>query len=1248
MRARPFSFCLALFLLGRAAIADAGVPEFQSTDTIRLLSRSWAPPEGIEPALGAEVGRPGGADRIHVILQLRASLSDRERAEVTRLAEVRLLDAIPGRAYFASVPRDLTALRRSLTFVRWAGLIRPTDKYVAAAIENPPAAARHASGRLRVVVRFFRGVPQRRQLDLMRAHEASEPEPVGLLNGIAGLLSRDALLRLAADDEVQWIEPHLDGPQLDNDGVRGVLGIDSEAVESSTAYALSGAGVTVANWDWYSPSLKHVDLTGRVSVGDGAIPVWTRNAVHAENGTENGAFDAGEAIYVDVDDSQTVTAGDWRLTAVGAYPARSLVVAGNSDVTTKLALFTATERFVDAIVDGIFTDGDPIYVDSDGDGRVSGAEAPVSGAPAPAGEPLLLLTHDGHAHATMVSGTIAGNGAGSLAALGSDRQWRGVAAAARLRAYHICTVAPCFGTTWLNSLSSDLVNALANGASVATNAWTAHLSHCHQLLDTPVCYDGVSGMLDAVTSGRQSDGSALGLARLLPVGSAGNRGAFELHSEDGATAGAFDAGESIYLDRDGDEKVSPGDLLLGGGPRADGTPLIPFAPLELHAESVSDSGSFEVGEGVYADQDASGSITIGDRRIEVQGFAAGSVVALGDADLVGTPPLRRFIQWGTTGTGNGAKNGLQVGAVATNATVIPAWSSRGPTIEGRMKPDLVVAGTETTLEEAIRSTYPRDGYGKAAGTSMSAGAAAGAVALVDEFYRAACKAAPVPPEIARAVLIHAAADVVSGPPGTNPGPDFVTGFGRLRVRGAIDLVPHHAVGVVGVTASKTLTIGASQSLRVTLVWNDPPWTPNAAPGDHGVLHNDLDLVLVAPDGRRHTPWVLDPGNPLSAASRGSFAAGATIPGSARDSRNTVEQVQIDAAAPGTWTIEVTSSQLALGPQEFVLVSEALPPSGSPCTATPAADVWMRDNDADTGVEPSVGGILWISPDVWNRNSEDGAAIHQNPEFGEDNFLYANVRNRSAEVAEGTTVEFWVGDAATGLQWPASFTLVGRIFVPRLAPGEVRQVGALRWNPPAPLLSSHYCMYLRVLSAQDPAGAFVEVSGIGLNARASNSRVYRNLEIVDLHSSRSVTFVVRNILETQASIDLGLTIPPAFLPVGSVHVRLSPNLERGWGRDARSAAVGVAGATPTAAGVRPPPVPSLAPPGGVVPATPGYAVTEANVRLPGLSLQRGEYGTVTITFYSAQATPAAYPVDATQSTGGRIDGGIRYIVRTGAP
>ena len=46
-------------------------------------------------------------------------------------------------------------------------------------------------------------------------------------------------------------------------------------------------------------------------------------------------------------------------------------------------------------------------------------------------------------------------------------------------------------------------------------------------------------------------------------------------------------------------------------------------------------------------------------------------------------------------------------------------------------------------------------------------------------------------------------------------------------------------------------------LKVTLVWDDVPGTPNVDPA----LVNDLDLRVFDPSSQQHFPWTLDPANP---------------------------------------------------------------------------------------------------------------------------------------------------------------------------------------------------------------------------------------------------------------------------------------------------------------------------------------------------------------------------------------------------
>jgi hypothetical protein len=939
-----------------------------------------------------------------------------------------------------------------------------------------------------------------------------------------------------------------------------------------------------------------------------------------------------------------------------------VVAAGDADVGTALVLFDPLERFRDAVTaDGRYTPGEAIYLDVDGNpfsvfGTVTAGDTrltAVAGFPAGSivaagdadiGQQLFSFPTNVHSHPTHVAGTVMGSGAGSAAQGGSPGQWKGVAPGASLRSYRGSPL----GT-------ADYADAIANGVSISTNSWGT--SHVSSIVPPNTGYNAGSQQYDSIVSGRQSDGSPSGLAqRVLIVGSAGNEGRPERHTENVAANGLFDAGESIYRDSDDNGVVSGFDVLLSGPALPIGTPLVNFNLDEMHDETAGGTGgTYSAVEGIYRDLDGSRTVSAGDVRITgAAGFPAGSVVAAGDVDVGRL--LRRFKLWGNVRIPNSAKNTVEVANITSDTAVLSPSSSRGPTDDGRTKPDVAGPGSQNSGDLGVTSTWPGNLYMPNTGTSMSTPAVSGVAALLREWYGAACTPGIPTPDVLRALLIHSAEDRTAIPnvPGAFAGPDFAFGYGRVRAREAVELLPYHVAASAAVPGDmdRLVTIGQMGQLKVTLVWDDPAWTPNAAPSPvTGILHNDLDLLLIAPDGTQHTPWILDPANPAAPATRSSIPAGSPVPGAARDRRNTVEQVVVDNAQPGTWTIRVTASSLALPPQSYVLVSEALPVQAGPCIGPSPADVWMRDNAADTGVVPSTG-TMWLSPDVWNQTTPGGAPVHANPEYGQPNYLYATIRNSSAVPVASTSLDFWIAPAAIGLAWPLSFRLVGRLSVANLGPGEVRQVGPLVWDPPSPAPSDHFCLYVRVQSPQDPV-TFAETASVGSNAANSNNLVWRNVNVVDLMSSKSVTFLARHIGRKAADLTFELTVPDGLLEQGEIYIRLSPSLERarlGVGRripgllppDRRQISF------PRAATDASPEHPGHAheaEPAGDPPMAPAHRVVAGKVRIPKLRFEPQQAEPVTLTFVATNLK-GEHEVDVVQRVAGRVVGGIRYLVRSG--
>jgi subtilisin-like proprotein convertase family protein/subtilisin family serine protease len=293
-------------------------------------------------------------------------------------------------------------------------------------------------------------------------------------------------------------------------------------------------------------------------------------------------------------------------------------------------------------------------------------------------------------------------------------------------------------------------------------------------------------------------------------------------------------------------------------------------------------------------------------------FAAGNNRAGFNTNDCSAGPYRTI---GPPGT---AKNILTVGAIDSEDHAVALFSSWGPMADGRLKPELVAPGSQRTVDLGVTSTVPGNRYGTLQGTSMAAPVVSGAIGLLVEDYRKHYNDSDPFPCTVRALLIHTADDLSDTGGYLHPGPDYASGYGRLQVQAAVDQLREEAflVGVVepATTNRHELEVpSGTESIKVTLVWDDPPGLENAAIA----LVNDLDLVVTDPVGLRHFPWTLDPANPSAPAVRTGV-----------DRVNVIEQVFVGApVSPGTWQVEVVGHSIAVGPgQRYTL---AYTPAGMP-------------------------------------------------------------------------------------------------------------------------------------------------------------------------------------------------------------------------------------------------------------------------------------------------------------------------------
>ncbi|AKF86719.1 hypothetical protein MFUL124B02_31810 [Myxococcus fulvus 124B02] len=220
------------------------------------------------------------------------------------------------------------------------------------------------------------------------------------------------------------------------------------------------------------------------------------------------------------------------------------------------------------------------------------------------------------------------------------------------------------------------------------------------------------------------------------------------------------------------------------------------------------------------------------------------------------------------------------------------------------------------------------------------------------------------------------------------------------------------------------------------------------------------------------------------------------------------------------------------------------------------DVYSKDNGADTGNTPTVDPI-WVSPDI--RVCQNAGCVgHQNPEFGQTNYVYVTLRNNGplapiGNAASGTLHVYYTGSGGAAL-WPMDWAPIGSISVGSIAAGANVEVMVPWTGVPAP---GHYCILTRWVSSQDPM-TLVELTNSNTlnNTRWNNNLAWKNINVVNLSPfapARDFDFRVRNLLRDRPSlahleIRNGAPELGSFLERGQVLVTLPPELWDRWGHE----------------------------------------------------------------------------------------------------
>lgn len=252
-------------------------------------------------------------------------------------------------------------------------------------------------------------------------------------------------------------------------------------------------------------------------------------------------------------------------------------------------------------------------------------------------------------------------------------------------------------------------------------------------------------------------------------------------------------------------------------------------------------------------------------------------------------------------TGNSENLRTELSASANNMEDLTSGSSRGPSADGRVKPDITAPGTVITGSRAgscgsVSSCFDAN-HAWSTGTSHAAPQVAGAAALFTQWWKNGNSNIVPSPALVKASVILSAQEM-SGVNVTAVVPNGAEGWGRMNMKYMLNpgvpmkhvnqtiafSNPGESTTIAGVIADTT------KPVRVTLVWTDPPAAADPA------LVNNLDLTVTIG----------------GTVFRGNvFSAGLSTTGGSSDTLNNVENVFRAAGTAAGTPISVQVSATAL-------------------------------------------------------------------------------------------------------------------------------------------------------------------------------------------------------------------------------------------------------------------------------------------------------------------------------------------------
>ena len=239
-------------------------------------------------------------------------------------------------------------------------------------------------------------------------------------------------------------------------------------------------------------------------------------------------------------------------------------------------------------------------------------------------------------------------------------------------------------------------------------------------------------------------------------------------------------------------------------------------------------------------------------------------------NLVASGGIQKMMKELRNGTDHWGVEPIASSRLSETAAGLAAFSSRGPTADGRLKPEIVAPGTNIL---STRSQDPKadplwgaynEAYVWSGGTSMATPLTAGGAAVLRQYLVEDRKIANPSSALMKAALIHTAYDMYPGQfgeIGKASGQEILTrrpnideGYGRVDMDKATNLskallVDEKSGLATGETLAYPIQVKGNAKLVATMVYTDAA----AASGAATALVNDLDLSLVRlSDGQETT------------------------------------------------------------------------------------------------------------------------------------------------------------------------------------------------------------------------------------------------------------------------------------------------------------------------------------------------------------------------------------------------------------